>query len=244
LVTPRVYRYVDNLADWRTMLNYPPKQTELWIASQKLLLYGEEADEDEQRAVENANKMLAGLPVTVRSHEERLMLAGAASDKDEASLILSGKASEEDLQVMADGTMRPAGLPAVQLYAAAEPEEEDDQVERAMNALADGVYRLEQAVASDHVEEAVLKVINRTKDFYLNGVRPLRGLDEVRVRDEKERVWGSGGERERAGEGAGGRRRKRGGRGSTERLLCSRMRCDTHCVSSSSLVFSFHRTLP
>merc|ERR1711871_363753 len=131
--------------------------------------HGDEWDEEEQRAVENANKLLAGEAVSVASREEHLMLLGHANNREEAALVLAGASQE-----LIDAAHR-----APQLYTAVEPEDENDRASKAMNTLVAATFQLSESVAAASPDKSVQKVINRTRDFLLHGVRPLRGLDEI-----------------------------------------------------------------
>jgi hypothetical protein len=164
-----LYWHVDHLTDWRKAMKMPPKQVHLWMASQDLLLYGDEWDEEEQRAVENANKLLAGEAVSVASREEHLMLLGHANNREEAALVLAGASQD-----LIDAAHR-----APQLYTAVEPEDDNDRAAKAMNTLVAATFQLSESVAAASPDKSVQKVINRTRDFLLHGVRPLRGLDEI-----------------------------------------------------------------
>tara|TARA_B110000008_G_C16528503_1_gene387122 strand:+ start:160 stop:399 length:240 start_codon:yes stop_codon:yes gene_type:complete len=71
----------------------PPKQSDLWRIANKLQLFGEEWDEDEQKAISNVNDgILKKLPYSVDmvSAEEQLMLLGYADTAEAAQLILTG----------------------------------------------------------------------------------------------------------------------------------------------------------
>eukprot|EP00949_MAST-11_sp_MAST-11-sp1_P001194 g1194.t1 len=98
---------------WRRFMKYPPSQSDLWRIANKLHLYGEEWDEDEQKAISNSNRILSGLPMPTDmvSAEEQLMLLGHASTPEEAQLIVYGGPKKE---------VRPEN---VQLYTAPDPED-------------------------------------------------------------------------------------------------------------------------
>ena len=44
--------------EWRRFMKYPPKQSDLWRLANKLQLYGEEWDEEEQKAISQANQQI------------------------------------------------------------------------------------------------------------------------------------------------------------------------------------------
>ena len=74
-------------------MKMPPKQSDLWRIANKLQLFGEEWDEDEQKAISNVNDgILKKLPYSVDmvSAEEQLMLLGYADTAEAAQLILTG----------------------------------------------------------------------------------------------------------------------------------------------------------
>ena len=152
---------------WRRFMKYPPKQSDLWRLANKLQLYGEEWDEEEQKAISQANaRVIGSLPFSVEQvpAEEQLMLLGRAS-------------TEEEAQIMVYGHVRDSNKVA-QLYTAPDPEE-DERAAKAMEEMADAMVQLQEAVAAGHTDPSVLEVINETKSFFLHGVQPKRGLDAV-----------------------------------------------------------------
>ena len=151
---------------WRRFMKYPPKQSDLWRLANKLQLYGEEWDEDEQKAISGNNAALSGLPFSTDmvSAEEQLMLMGRASTEEEAQVMIYGSAR--------DTTQVP------QLYTAPDPED-DERVAKAMEEMADAMLQLQESVAAGHTDPSVLKTINETKAFFLHGIQPKRGLDDV-----------------------------------------------------------------
>ena len=151
---------------WRRFMKYPPKQSDLWRLANKLQLYGEEWDEEEQKAISGSNAALSGLPFSTDmvSAEEQLMLMGRAT-------------TEEEAQVMIYGKVRDSGQVA-QLYTAPDPED-DERAAKAMEEMADAMLQLQESVAAGHTDPSVLKTINETKSFFLHGIQPKRGLDDV-----------------------------------------------------------------
>jgi len=156
--------------DWREMLRFPPSQIDLWIATNHLMIYGDQDDEEEQKVLQNLNNLFEGKPVQVASEAEYLMLMGGASDATEAALILSGNEG-----ALADykATRDPM------LYVAIDVEKEGDSQDRALDTLSFSLFQFQDAMIANSESESVQKVINRTRDFYVHGVRPLRGFDEV-----------------------------------------------------------------
>ena len=65
-----------------------------------------------------------------------------------------------------------------QLYTALDPEE-DERAMKAVEEMSDAMMQLQEAVAAAHTDPSILKVINQTKDFFLYGIQPTRGLDDV-----------------------------------------------------------------
>ena len=151
---------------WRRFMKYPPKQSDLWRLANKLQLYGEEWDEEEQKAISGSNAALSGLPFSTDmvSAEEQLMLMGRANTEEEAQVMIYGKARDTS-QV-------------AQLYAAPDPEE-DERAAKAMEEMADAMLQLQESVAAGHTDPSVIKTINETKAFFLHGIQPKRGLDDI-----------------------------------------------------------------
>ena len=151
---------------WRRFMKYPPKQSDLWRLANKLQLYGEEWDEEEQKAISANNAALSGLPFSTDmvSAEEQLMLMGRASTEEEAQIMIYGQA-RDSTQV-------------AQLYTAPDPED-DERVAKAMEEMADAMVQLQESVAAGHTDPSVMKTINETKAFFLHGIQPKRGLDDV-----------------------------------------------------------------
>ena len=151
---------------WRRFMKYPPKQSDLWRLANKLQLYGEEWDEEEQKAISGSNAALSGLPFSTDmvSAEEQLMLMGRASTEEEAQVMIYGAARDT--------------TKVAQLYTAPDPED-DERAAKAMEEMADAMLQLQESVAAGHRDPSVLKTINETKAFFLHGIQPKRGLDDV-----------------------------------------------------------------
>ena len=55
-----------SMKTWRRAMKMPPKQSDLWRIANKLQLFGEEWDEDEQKAISGVNDaILKKLPFSV-----------------------------------------------------------------------------------------------------------------------------------------------------------------------------------
>jgi hypothetical protein len=154
------------MKNWRRAMKMPPKQSDLYRVANKLQLYGEEWDEEEQKIISSVNaNIIKQLPYSVDMvpAEEQLMLLGHANTAEEASLILTGGRKS---------TIKP------QLYSAPDPEE-DERAARAIEEMADLMQQLQESVAAGSSDPSVLKVINESTQFFENGVQPKRGLDAV-----------------------------------------------------------------
>jgi hypothetical protein len=158
-----------NMKEWRRAMKLPPKQSDLWRLADKLHLYGEEWDEEEQKKIAGMNINVKGLPLPLEqaSVEEQLMLLGYAKTEEEAQLIAYGTKVKKK-----DQDKKP------QLYSALDPEE-DERAKKAVEEMSDAMVQLQEAVAAAHTDPSVLKVINQTRDFFLYGIQPERGLDAV-----------------------------------------------------------------
>ena len=157
-----------SMKEWRRTMKLPPKQSDLWRIANKLQLFGEEFDEEEQKAISKANAQLIRslpLPIDQVSAEEQLMLLGRASTAEEAALIVSGGRTPNEQEVG-------------QLYTAPDPEE-DPRAAKAIEEMADAMLQLQEAVAAGPTDPSILKVINQSKAFFEKGIQPSRGLDEV-----------------------------------------------------------------
>merc|ERR1711865_981520 len=134
---------------WRRFMKYPPKQSDLWRLANKLQLYGEEWDEEEQKAISGSNAALSGLPFSTDmvSAEEQLMLMGRASTEEEAQVMIYGAARDT--------------TKVAQLYTAPDPED-DERAAKAMEEMADAMLQLQESVAAGHRDPSVLKTINET----------------------------------------------------------------------------------
>jgi hypothetical protein len=144
-----------SMKEWRRAMKLPPKQSDLWRIANKLQLFGEEWDEEEQKAISQANAQLIKslpLPIDQVSAEEQLMLLGMASTAEEAALIVSGGRTPNQQEVG-------------QLYTAPDPEE-DERAAKAIEEMADAMLQLQEAVAAGPTDPSILKVINQSKDFF------------------------------------------------------------------------------
>ncbi len=157
-----------SMKEWRRAMKMPPKQSDLWRIANKLHLFGEEWDEDEQKAISGSNAILSKLPLPVDMvpAEEQLMLLGMASTGEEAALIVSGGRSSGPTDTIP------------QLYTAPDPED-DERAAKAIEEMADCMLQLQESVAVGHTDPSVLKVINESRAFFETGVQPRRGLDDV-----------------------------------------------------------------
>lgn len=91
-------------------------------------------------------------------------MLGIARDNIEAALITSGPAGDR---------------PAPQLYTAPDPAE-DWEADRAMQNLATLAVQAQKVVATGNTFlNATQVVLNQTRDFFLHGVLPMAGLDEL-----------------------------------------------------------------
>jgi len=158
-----------NMKEWRRAMKLPPKQSDLWRLADKLHLYGEEWDEEEQKKIAGMNINVKGLPLPLEqaSVEEQLMLLGYAKTEEEAQIIAYGTKMQKK-----DKDKKP------QLYSALDPEE-DERAKKAIEEMSDAMVQLQESVAAAHTDPSVLKVINQTRDFFLYGIQPERGLDAV-----------------------------------------------------------------
>jgi len=95
-------------------------------------------------------------------------------------MLLGYAKTEEEAALIAYGGRKKARDPnkAPQLYSALDPEE-DERAKKAIEEMSDAMMQLQEAVAAAHTDPSVLKVINQTKDFFLYGIQPTRGLDDV-----------------------------------------------------------------
>lgn len=144
-------------------MNLPPRLGDIRMLANKLHLYG---GDEEQQLLNAANHLVAGLPLPVDQMpaEEQLMMMGLAKSNIEAALMV---ASPTDSQV------RP------QLYSAPDPEE-DPEALRHMEHLALLAVQAQNVVATGNVLlNATRAVLNHTRDFFLHGVLPQAGLDEL-----------------------------------------------------------------
>jgi hypothetical protein len=109
--------------------------------------------------------LLAGLPVSTDEipAEDQLMLMGIA------------KSNEQAMAMVAGGRERP--IP--QLYEAPNPEE-DPEAQRGMEQLATLAAQVQMVIGTGNLGlNATRAVLNKTRDFFQNGVLPTGGLDEL-----------------------------------------------------------------
>lgn len=155
---------IKTLSDWRKQMNLPPRMGELRMWATRLHLYGD--DEEEQKKMSANNQLLAGLPLSTDevSAEEQLMLLGMASTNEEAhKMVMIGQKER----------------PPPQLYTAPDPDE-DPEAQKAMEHLATLAAQLHTVVSSGNIVlNATRAVLNKTRDFFQNGVLPQGGLDEL-----------------------------------------------------------------
>jgi hypothetical protein len=161
---------LDTLIEWRRLLRYPPKSGDLWDASRKLQLYGNEFDKEEEEVMNNVNKIMNGGKVKVDTMEKLLLLHGAADSFEEAKATA---------MVISDPKAAKYAPSKAQIYTALPSEEEDDDPANARLQLSNAVLELQDAVAAGHDEESVLITINKTRAFFEDAVRPRPGMDAV-----------------------------------------------------------------
>lgn len=150
------------LTSWRKQMNLPPRTQELRLWANRLHLYG---GDEEMKLLSTANQAIAGLPIPVDQMpaEEQLMLLGLAKDSDEAALMVMG----------------PGERPPPQLYSAPDPTE-DPEAEKAMEELALLAAQAQNVISSGNIFlNATRTVLNYTRNFFLHGVLPPSGLDEL-----------------------------------------------------------------
>lgn len=156
------------LTEWRNMMNLPPRLQELRMWATRLHLYG---GKEEMALLSNANRAIAGLPLSTDDMpaEEQLMLLGYARDSVEAALIVSGKPFNSNGEAP----------PPPQLYSAPDPED-DWEAQRGMENLALLAVQAQNVISSGNVMlNATEFVLNQTRDFFVHGVLPGAGLDEL-----------------------------------------------------------------
>jgi hypothetical protein len=152
------------LGEWRDKMNLPPRLSELRMWATRLHLYG---GQEEMALLSAANQIIAGLPIPVEQMpaEEQLMLMGG-SEASRAITLIQEKMSQED-------------RPPPQLYTAPDPSE-DPEAQRAMEAIATLAVQAQNVMATGNVLlNATMAVLNHTRDFFLHGVLPNAGLDEL-----------------------------------------------------------------
>lgn len=150
------------LEEWRKQLNLPPRLGNLRMWAMRLHMYG---DGEEVDRIDTANKLIAGLPLPEDEMpaEEQLMLLGMAKTTDEASVIMYG-----------DGER-----PIPQLYAAPDPDE-DPEAQKYMENLAMMALQAQNAIFTGNtILNATREVLKETTAFFLHGVLPKGGLDQL-----------------------------------------------------------------
>jgi hypothetical protein len=161
------------LGEWRTQMNLPPRLQELRMWATRLHLYG---GKEEMDLLSAANSMIAGLPIPVEQMpaEEQLALLGISP----SSMVPSSSAGQgtgAGQGTEGEGKARPPP----QLYSAPDPAE-DDQAQRAMEALALLAHQAQTVWATGNaLFNATRAVLNQTRDFFLHGVLPEAGLDQL-----------------------------------------------------------------
>jgi len=165
-----LYLFLDTLIEWRRLLRYPPKSGDLWDASRKLQLYGNEFDKEEEEVMNNVNKIMSGQAAKVDSYEKLLLLHGGADSFEEAQAVILAESNP------AAAKYAPS---SASLYTAIPSESEDDDADNARLQLSNAVLELQDAVAAGHDELSVIKTINKTRAFFEHGVRPRPGMDPV-----------------------------------------------------------------
>lgn len=150
------------LEEWRKQLNLPPRLGNLRMWAMRLHMYG---DGEEVERLDTANKLIAGLPLPEDQMpaEEQLMLLGMAKTADEASVIMYGNAER----------------PPPQLYAAPDPDE-DPEAKKYMENLAMLALQAQNAILTGNtILNATREVLKETTAFFLHGVLPKGGLDQL-----------------------------------------------------------------
>lgn len=176
------------LGEWRQTMGLPPRLQELRMWATRLHLYG---GKEEMDLLSNANQAIAGLPLPVDQMpaEEQLMLLGIARDVNEAAELTAPKRKEGGAgghgvtDVMLSSNTNSDGLPAErpppQLYSAPDPEE-DPEARRGMENLAMLALQAQNTLSAGADVLNVTKfVLNQTRDFFMHGVLPQAGLDEL-----------------------------------------------------------------
>jgi hypothetical protein len=128
-----LYFQLDTLRDWRKQMSYPPRLSDMYKAAEKLHLYGDEEDTDEQDHIGTTNSQLAALATDEMTAEEVLMIRGYASTAEEAQLMVRGTGA-------LTGDSKP------QLYMALDVED-DEKAGEATTDLADMALQLTGSVA-------------------------------------------------------------------------------------------------
>ena len=162
-----LYFQTDTLREWRVQQSLPPRTADLWRQGQNLHLWGDEEDVEEQKMLEAANNRMRqmGLDPDKVNPEEVLMLEGRVSNSADAALAIRGNNQIKE---------------SVQLYMPPDPED-DERAAEATTKLADYGAQLQRSalVNPDVNGSAIQKVMNQTRNFFLHGIKPHGGLDEV-----------------------------------------------------------------
>jgi hypothetical protein len=151
------------LTDWRNAMNLPPRLQELRMWATRLHLYG---GHEEMKLLNTANQIIAGLPIPVdqMSAEEQLMMLGLVTSSKEAALVVHGSNEGPNLP---------------HLYTAPDPDE-DPEALRAMENLAYFAAQAEIVLHSGADQLNVTKaVLEHIRNFFMHGVLPYAGLDEL-----------------------------------------------------------------
>ncbi|UPQ97351.1 Rubisco LSMT substrate-binding domain-containing protein [Chloropicon primus] len=159
---------VQSLRDWRKAVGLPPRAADLWRAASQLNLYGE--DEEEQNYMDRQNRLTSGTNLEPITRAEQLMLTGKAKTNEEAALMIKPAPGSEVLE---------SKYSESQLYSAPDLEE-DISLEMAAKNLKEAAHQLHISVALNLTGEgSVGKVVNDTRNFFLYGTAPSRGLDAI-----------------------------------------------------------------
>ena len=161
---------VQTLRDWRRQVGLPPRSSDLWRSASTLNLYGE--DEEEQKHMDRQNRLLSGTELEPITRAEELMLTGRVKTREEAEKALMVKQP-------AGSEIQESKYSESQLYSA--PDLEDDiSLEMAAKSLKEAAHQLHISVALNATEEGSIgKALNDTRNFFLYGTAPTRGLDAL-----------------------------------------------------------------
>ena len=159
---------VQTLRDWRKAVGLPPRSSDLWRAASQLNLYGE--DEEEQKYMDRQNRLVSGTNLEPITREEELMLTGKAKTSEQAALMIKPASNSEVMEEK---------FTESQLYSA--PDLEDDvSLQTAAKNLKEAAHQLHISTALNLTKEgSVGKVLNETRNFFLYGTAPAKGLDAI-----------------------------------------------------------------